>query len=163
MASSDALSPEGTALSVVGSMVLLGSTIATWFSVLVQYPTDESRVEYTIFGPAYGSLHDYTVVGRVFEILIVLAGAVALLAILYGSVVVDRMRATAHVLIASGAIALAVVLLAWFTFETTDPLGNAIGGNVQLKAGSILAGLSGAGILAGGVLIRRSLPRSKGR
>src|SRR3954452_18179023 len=98
MATSGALSPEGTGLSVVGSMVLLGSTVATWFSVVVQYPTDESRVEYTIFGPAYGSLHDYTVFGRAFEVLIVLAGAVALLAILYGSVLIDRMGAAANVL-----------------------------------------------------------------
>jgi exosortase/archaeosortase len=157
MANSGAPCPEGAALSVVGSMVLLGSTIATWFSVLVRYPTDESRVEYTIFGRAYGSLHDYTVLGRPFEVLIVLAGAVALLAILYGSVVVDRMAAVAKVLIASGALALAVVLLAWFTFETTDPLGNATGGDVQVKAGAILAALSGAGILAGGVLVRREL------
>jgi hypothetical protein len=144
-------------------MVLLGSTVATWFSVLVQYPTDESRVEYTIFGPAYGSLHDYTVLGRPFEVLIVLAGLVALLAILYASVVVDRIGAAANLLIASGALALAVVLVAWFTFETTDPLGNATGGDVQLKAGAILAGLSGAAILAGGVLIRRELSPVTGR
>jgi hypothetical protein len=111
MATSGAPYPEGTALSVVGSMVLLGSTVA----------------------------------------------------ILYGSVVADSMGAAANVLIASGALALAVVLVAWFTFETTDPLGNASGGDVQLKAGAILAALSGAAILAGGVLIHREFSSVKGQ
>lgn len=154
--------PEGTALAVVCSIVLLGSTVVTWFSVLVQYPTDESRVEYRIFGPAYGSLHDYTIYGRTFEILIVLAGAVALLGILYGSVVVDRMGVVANVLIACGAVALAVVLVAWFIFEATDPIGKATSGDVQLRAGAILAALSGAGILAGGFLVRRSFSSVRG-
>lgn len=146
--------PEGTALAIAGSIGLLGSTIVTWFSVLVQYPTDESLVRYKVFGPPYGSLHDYTGFGRAFEVLTVLAGVLALLAVLYGSVVVHRMEAVTNVLIASGAVALVVVPISWVTFQVADPLGTATGGDVRLGPGAILAGLSGAAVLGGGLLVR---------
>ena len=153
--------PEGTALAVAGSMGLLGSTVTTWFSVLVQYPTDESRVEYKIFGPAYGSLHDYIAVGRVFEVLTVLAGVFALVAILYGGVVVDRTRAVANVLTVSGAVALGVLVISWITFETADPLGTATGGDARLGVGWFLAALSAGAIVAAGLLSGRSQTRSR--
>jgi len=88
-------------------------------------------------------------------VLTVLAGVLALLATLYGSVVVGRrIRAVATVLTASGAVALAVFLISWITFETADPLGTAIGGDARLGLGGILAALSAGAILAAGLLIR---------
>lgn len=150
-------------MAIVGSIGLLGSTITTWFSVLVEYPTDESLVRYKIFGPPYGSLHDYTVFGRAFEVLTVLAGVLALLAIVYGSVVRHRIRAMANVLTASGAVAFMVVPISWITFEIADPLGSATGGHVRLGPGSILAALSAGAILAGGVLLRSGDTRTGSR
>lgn len=155
--------PEGTALAIAGSMGLLGSTVTTWFSVLVQYPTDESRVEYKIFGPPYASLHDYIAVGRVFEVLTVLADVFALVAILYGSVVVDRTRAVANVLTVSGAVALGVLVISWITFETADPLGTATGGDVRLGVGWFLAALSAGAIVAAGLLIRSGRSQTRSR
>ncbi len=154
--------PEGTALAVAGSIGLLGSTFTHWFSVLVEYPMDESLVRYKIFGPGQRiRFHDYTAFGRAFEVLTVLAGVLALLAILYGSVSVARITAVGNVLTASGVVAVAVFLLSWITFETADPLGTAIGGDARLALGGILAGLSAGAILAAGLLIRsgeRSTP-----
>jgi hypothetical protein len=149
--------PEATGLAIVGSVGLLGSTFVTWFAVLVQYPTDESLVRYGIFGPAYGSLHDYSAFGRAFEVLTVLAGIAALLAILYGTVAASRMDAVANILMASGAVAFSVLVIAWITFEIADPLGNATGGDVRLGLGAVLAGLSAGGILGAGLFLRRDL------
>ena len=115
--------PEAAGLAIAGSVGLLGSTFATWFVVLVQYPTDESLKRYRIFGRAYGSLHDYSAFGRAFEVLTVLAGIASLLAILYGAVAANRMDGVVNILTASGAVALAVLVLAWITFEIADPLG----------------------------------------
>lgn len=53
--------------------------------------------------------------------------------------------------------------LTWFFSAAGRPLGTAIGGDVRLEPGAILAALSGAGILAGGVLIRRDLPSDQDR
>lgn len=88
-----------------------------------------------------------------FEILTVLAGVLALFAVLYGSVVVDRIRVMGNLLIACGAISLLVVPTSWITFEIADPLGSATGGHARLGPGAILAALSAGAVLTGGLLV----------
>jgi hypothetical protein len=150
--------PEAAALAVVGSMVLLGSTISTWFSVRVDYGLDVELERYSMFLRSdQRRLHDFTSLGWGFEVATVLAGVVALVAILYGSVVTDRMKATAWVLISCGAVALAVVIISWITFEYGTPR-DGLGGEVQQAPGAILAALSGGSILVSGLLHRRRGP-----
>ncbi|HJV08314.1 MAG TPA: hypothetical protein VJ653_01475 [Acidimicrobiales bacterium] len=148
--------PEPVALAAVGSVVLLASSAAGWFDVLVEYPTDQVRRHYGVLGLGRGSLHAYIGWGRLFEVATVLAAVGAVLAIGYAGVVVERARAAATVLVGCGAAALAALLGAWLTFEFADPPGTAIGASVRLEPGGFVALLAGAGILAGGALLRRS-------
>lgn len=64
----------------------------------------------------------------------------------------------ANVLIASGAVALAVVSMSWITFEIGHPPG-ALDGDPRLAPGVILAAMSGAAVLAGGLLVRSAAGR----
>ena len=78
-------------------MVLLGSTIARWFDVLVDYGVDQTLNDYRVLtAPDSGSLHDYIGVGFEFEVLIVLAGLVALVTVIFRAVAADRFATTAE-------------------------------------------------------------------
>ncbi|HWI05305.1 MAG TPA: hypothetical protein VNT52_15985, partial [Acidimicrobiales bacterium] len=147
----------GPVLSFVGALGLLGSTIPRWFSVLVLYPTDQVLNDYGVLALNRGSLHSYIVLGWPFEVLTVLAGIVALVAATYSGVAVGRAKRAAVALIACGAVALGVVVIASITFEIANPRseGLALGSDLRLGPGAIAAALCAVVILVGGLLTRR--------
>lgn len=85
-----------------------------------------------------------------------LAGVVAFVAAAYGGVSVGRSQRAAVTLIACGAVALGVVVVASITFEIANP-GPApvIGSDLRLGPGAMAAALSAVVILDGGLLTRR--------
>jgi hypothetical protein len=123
------------------------------------------RNEYGILALDRGSLHSYTAFGWAFELLIGLAPVVAVLATLYGDVVDTRAKAAANTVIASGVVALGVVVVATVTFEIANPRsdGFLIGSDSHLGPGAMAAALSAGVIIAGGVVIRRAVSSSQGR
>jgi hypothetical protein len=157
--------PEGPVLCFVGAFALLASTVPRWFSVLIEYPGDQVRNDYGILALDRGSLHSYTAFGWAFELLIALAPIVAVLATLFGDVVDTSAKAAANAVIASGMVALGVVVVATVTFEIANPRsdGFLIGSDSQLGPGAIAAALPAGVIIAGGVVIRRAVSASVGR
>ena len=150
----------GPALSIVGAVALLGSTLFRWFSVLIKYPTDQVLRDYGIFSSGRRiPMHSYIVFGWSFEVLTVIVGLVALLATGYGSVEADRAKPAAVVVAACGAVALAVVVVAAVSFEIANPRsdGLVLGSDLRLAPGAIAAALSAVCMLAGGLLTRRAV------
>lgn len=147
----------GPVLSFVGALGLLGSTIPRWFSILVKYPTDQVLRDYGVLALDRGSLHSYIVFGWSFEVLTVLAGIVALVTAIYSGVTLRQAERTAVALIACGAIALGVVVVASITFEIANPRsdGLVLGSDLRLGPGAIAAALSALVVLVGGLLTRR--------
>jgi fumarate reductase subunit C len=151
-------SPEGSVLSIVGALALLGSTAPRWFSVLVKYPTDQVLRDYGILALDRGSLHSYVLVGWAFEVLAVVTGVGTMAVTLYGESVVGRAKAAANVVIACGAVAFAVVVLATITFTVANPRsdGAVIGSDMRLGPGAVAAAVAAVVVVVGGVFSRRS-------
>jgi hypothetical protein len=149
----------GPVLAFVGALGLLGSTIPRWFSILVKYPTDQVLNEYGVLALDRGSLHSYSALGWPFEVLTVVAGIVALVTAIYSGVAAGRAKRAAAAVIACGAVALAVVVVASITFEIANPRSNglALGSDLRLGPGAIAAALSAVVILVGGLLSRRAV------
>ena len=149
----------GRALSIVGSVALLGSTLFRWFSVLEEYPTDQVLNDYGVFASGRRiAMHTYIALGWSFEVLTVIAGLVALLATAYGSVEADRAKPAAVVVAACGVVALVVVVVASLAFEIANPPDAlAIGSDLRLAPGAIAAALSAVCMLGGGLLTRRAV------
>lgn len=149
----------GRALSIVGSVALLGSTVLRWFSVLEEYPTDQVLKDYGVFASGGRiAMHSYIALGWSFEVLTVIAGLVALLATAYGSAVADRAKSAAVVVAACGVVALVVVVVASLAFGIANPPDDlALGSDLRLAPGAIAAALSGVCMLAGGLLTRRAV------
>ena len=68
-------------------------------------------------------------------------------------------------MIASGVVALGVVVVATVTFEIANPRsdGFLIGSDSQMGPGAMVAALSAGVIIVGGVVIRRTVSSSQGR
>lgn len=149
----------GPVLAFVGALGVLGSTIPRWFSILVEYPTDQVLREYGILALDRGSLHSYTVFGWPFEVLTVLTGIVALVAAIYSGAAMDRAKRAPVALIACGAIAFGVVAVASVTFEIANPRsdGLVLGSDLRLGPGAITAAVFAVVIVVGGLLTRRSV------
>lgn len=149
----------GPALSIIGAVALLCSTLPRWFSVLIKYPTDQVLHDYGVFAFDRGSLHSYTVFGWAFEVLTLVAGVVALVAAGYAGGIASRARPAAVAVITSGAVALAIVVVASLIFEIANPrsAGPVLGSDLRLGPGAIAAALSGVVIVVGGLLTHRTL------
>lgn len=149
----------GPALAIVGAVTLLCSTLPSWFSVLVKYPTDQILHDYGIFAFDRGSLHSYSAYGWSFEVLTLIAGIVALVAAGYAGGTANRAGPAAVTVTACGAIALAVVAVASLTFEIANPRSDdlVLGSDLRLGPGAIAAAVAGVVIVAGGLLTRRAL------
>jgi hypothetical protein len=147
----------GPVLALVGALGLLGSTIPRWFSILVEYPTDQVVRDYGVLAIDRGSLHSYIVLGWPFEALTLLVGIVALVVAAYSGVAVGRAMRAAVALIAVGAIALGVVVVATITFEIANPRSDhlVLGTDLRLGLGAIAAAGSAVVIVVGGLLTRR--------
>lgn len=115
--------------------------------------------DYGILAFDRGSLHSYVVVGWSFEVLTLIAGGVALVAAGFAGGFANRARPAALTLIASGAVALAVAVVASLTFEIANPrsAGPVLGSDLRLGPGAIAAALSAVVVLAGGILTRRAV------